>query len=90
MRWPDLAVILAADPVLCRARAHARGVYSRFHQGGTRAAETEAALYTTTADLLAGYGYPVQTVPVGDRTADQVAGAVATLIRDRMSAARTQ
>jgi dTMP kinase len=90
LRWPDLAVILTGDPALCRARAQARGGYSRFHQGGTRAAKTEAALYARAAGLLAGYGYPIQAVPIGDRTADQVADAVAALIRDRMGATRAQ
>ncbi len=90
MRWPDLAVILAGDPALCRARAAARGVYSRFHQGGTSAGQAEAALYVSTAGQLAGYGYPIQIVPVGDRTAAQVADAVAGLVRDRMTTAGTQ
>ena len=54
MRWPDLAVILAGDPALCRARAAARGVYSRFHQDGTSTGEAEAALYASTAGQLAG------------------------------------
>lgn len=90
MRWPDLAVILTGDPLLCRMRAQARGVYSRFHQGGARTAQAEAALYTTTAGMLAGYGYPVQTVPIGDRTAEQVADTVTALIRDRVRAVRAE
>jgi dTMP kinase len=40
--WPDLAIVLTGDPAVCRARAARRGIYSRFHEGGTRAAETEA------------------------------------------------
>jgi dTMP kinase len=85
MRWPDLAVILTGDPALCRARAAARGVYSRFHQGGISAGETEAALYASTANQLADYGYPIQIVSIGDQTAAQVADAVTRLIRDRMT-----
>jgi dTMP kinase len=90
MRWPDLAVILTGDPALCRTRAAARGVYSRFHQGGTPAGTTEAALYASTAGQLAGYGYPIQIVPIGDSTAKQVADTVDALIRDRMTTAGTQ
>jgi len=90
MRWPDLAVILTGDPALCRARAAARGVYSRFHQGGTPAGDAEAALYASTAGQLAGHGYPIQIVPIGDQTAAQVADAVAGLVRYRMTTAGTQ
>jgi dTMP kinase len=86
LRWPDLAVILAGDPAVCRARAADRGLYSRFHEGGADAATTEAALYADTADLLTGYGYPIEILRIGDRTADQVADAVLGLIQDRMTA----
>ena len=72
------------------ARAAARGVYSRFHQGGTPAGEAEAALYASTAGQLAGHGYPIQIVPISDQTAAQVADAVAGLVRDRITTAGTQ
>jgi dTMP kinase len=90
LRCPHLAVILTGDPALCRARSGARGQYSRFHLGGTRAGKAEAALYAKAVRLLTSRGYPIQIVPIGDRSADQVAGAVAALIRDRMAAACTQ
>jgi dTMP kinase len=76
LRWPDLAVILTGDPAVCRARAAGRGLYSRFHEGGAAAAATEAALYGRSADLLTSYGYPVEVLGIGDRTAEQVAGTV--------------
>jgi dTMP kinase len=85
LRWPDLAVILAGDPALCRSRAARRGLYSRFHEGGTWAPKTEADFYARAADLLAGYGYPVEVLSIADRTAEQVADAVLRLIRDRMT-----
>jgi dTMP kinase len=90
LRWPDLAVILSGDPGLCRARVRARGAYSRFHHGGARAGTAEAALYDRAARLLASRGYPIQAVPVGNSTADQVAGTVTALIRNQMTAARAQ
>lgn len=85
MRWPDLAIILTGDPAVCRERAAGRGIYSRFHEGGAGAAKSEAALYALVAGLLAGYGYPVEVLDIGDRTAEQVGGAVLGLVKDRMT-----
>jgi len=90
LRWPDLAVILTGDPAVCRARAAGRGLYSRFHEGGAAATTTEAALYASSADLLTGYGYPIEVLGIVDRTAEQVAGTVLGLIQDRMTTARTK
>lgn len=90
LRWPDLAVILTGDPALCRARAADRGLYSRFHEGGAGAGESEAALYARSASLLASYGYPVEILAIGDRTAQQVGDAVLGLIQDRIATTRTQ
>jgi hypothetical protein len=39
------------------------------------------------ADLLTVYGYPIEVLSIGDRTADQVADAVVGLIQDRMTTA---
>jgi dTMP kinase len=86
LRWPDVAVMLTGDPALCRARAASRGVYSRFHDGGITAGETEAALYARCAKELASQGYPVRVMAIGDRSAAQVADAVSGLIQDRMTA----
>ncbi len=85
LRWPDVAVILTGDPAVCRARTAGRGVYSRFHEGGTDAGKSEAALYARSAYLLAEYGYPIAILAIDDRTAEQVAGAVLGLIQDRMT-----
>jgi dTMP kinase len=90
LRWPDVAVILTGDPAVCRARAFQRGIYSRFQEGGTEAGEAEAALYARYAGLLAGYGYPVSVLAIGDRTADQIADAVAALIETRMTTRPSQ
>lgn len=85
MRWPDVAVILTGDPAVCRARALDRGVYSRFHEGGADAGRFESALYARSADLLTAFGYPIATLAIGDRTAEQVAGAVLGLIQHRLA-----
>lgn len=84
--WPDLAVMLAGDPPVSHARARRRGVYSRFHEGGLAAAEAEASLYEGAAAMLAGLGYPVEVITVGDHSADDVAGQVTALIHSRMKA----
>jgi dTMP kinase len=90
LRWPDVAVILTGDPATCRARAARRGLYSRFHKGGAAAGETEAVLYASTGAFLADCGYPVEFLDIGDRTAEQVGDAVAVLIQDRLTAARSR
>jgi dTMP kinase len=86
LRWPDVAVILTGDPAVCRARAVQRGIYSRFQEGGTEAGEAEAALYARCAGLVAGYGYPVAVLAIGDRSAAQVADVVAALIEGCVTA----
>lgn len=87
--WPDLAVMLAGDPLVSHARAQRRGVYSRFHEGGLAAAEAEASLYEKAAVMLAGFGYPVVIITVGDQSADDVAARVSALIRGRMNDLQT-
>jgi dTMP kinase len=82
--WPGLAVMLAGDPPVSHARARQRGVYSRFHEGGLAAAEAEASLYEEAAAMLAGLGYPVEVITIGDQSADDVAGQVTAFIRGRM------
>jgi dTMP kinase len=77
---PDLAVLLAGDPATCRARAAARGTYSRFHDGGAPAGRREAALYRRAGELLTAIGYPVAVVDTTGRSAQAVAAAVAALI----------
>lgn len=77
---PDVAVLLAGDPGICRERAAARGSYSRFHEGGTAAGVTEAAMYDQAAALLSTAGYPVTMVDTMGRSAAQVARDVLDLI----------
>jgi dTMP kinase len=84
--WPDLAVMLAGDPPVSHARARRRGVYSRFHEGGLAAAEAEASLYEEAAAMLAGLGYSVEVIRVGEQSAGEVAGQVTAFIRGRMNA----
>lgn len=77
---PDVAVLLAGDPEICRERAAARGNYSRFHEGGTAAGVTEAGLYDQAAALLTTAGYPVTIVDTTGRSAAQVTRDVLELI----------
>ena len=89
LRWPHLAIVLTGNPAVCHARAQRRGVYSRFHEGGLAAAETEASLYASMAAMLAGLGYPIHVISVDGLRADEVADQVTTLIRERMSDSKT-
>jgi dTMP kinase len=83
--WPHLAIALTGDPAVFHARARRRGIYSRFHEGGLAAAETEAALYSSTAAMLARLSYPIQVVSVDGLSADEVSDQVTTIIRKRTS-----
>ena len=82
---PDLAVVLAGDPAVSHARAQQRGGYSRFHEGDIAAAEAEASLFESAAAMLAGLGYPVEVIPVGDHSVSDVAAQVSAVIRSRMN-----
>lgn len=73
---PDLAIFLAADPMVCRARAAARGNHTRFQETSAEGSENESALYRGVASTLAGQGYPVHVVDIGERTATEVALAI--------------
>ncbi len=85
LSWPDLAIILTGDPAVCRTRARRRGLYSRFHDGGVHAAEAEASLYASATAMLAARGYPVRTISIGDRSAEEVAASVTALITERVN-----
>lgn len=82
---PDLAVLLFGAPATCRERVVARGVYSRFHEGGVAAGEREAVLYAQAGQMLADIGYPLACVDTDDRSARQVAAEILTLIDDLAS-----
>ncbi|MCG5213272.1 dTMP kinase [Streptosporangium sp. KLBMP 9127] len=85
---PDLAVLLTGDPATCRERAARRGTYSRFHEGGVAAASTEAGLYEQAAGLLTSLGYPVISLDIGDRTAEQVTVTVLALVGELLALSR--
>jgi dTMP kinase len=77
---PDLAIFLSADPLVCRARAAARGNHSRLHKASQEGHENESALYQALAPMLGEQGYPVRVVDIGERTAMEVALAIASEI----------
>jgi dTMP kinase len=78
---PDLAVILNGDPAVIAARLAARGAHSRFErQPGS--SQTESDLYADTAARLAQAGWPVCTIDITTRSADQAA----MIVTDRILA----
>ena len=78
---PALAVILNGSPAVIAARLAARGAHSRFErQPGS--SQTESDLYTDTAARLAQAGWPVCTIDITTRSADQAA----MIVTDRIFA----
>ena len=78
---PALAVILNGSPAVIAARLAARGAHSRFErQPGS--SQTESDLYTDTAARLAQAGWPVCTIDITTRSADQAA----MIVTDRILA----
>jgi dTMP kinase len=78
---PALAVILNGSPAAIAARLAARGPHSRFErQPGS--SQTESDLYTDTAARLAQAGWPVCTIDITTRSADQAA----MIVTDRILA----
>jgi len=78
---PDLAVILTGSPAVIAARLATRGAHSRFErQPGSSQAESE--LYADTAARLAEAGWPVRTIDITTRSADQAA----MIVTDRILA----
>jgi dTMP kinase len=78
---PALAVILNGSPAAIAARLAARGRHSRFErQPGS--SQTESDLYTHTAARLAEAGWPVCTIDITTRSADQAA----MIVTDRILA----
>ena len=69
---PALAVILNGSPAVIAARLTARGAHSRFErQPGS--SQTESDVYADTAARLAQAGWPVCTIDIATRSADQAA-----------------
>jgi dTMP kinase len=78
---PALAIILNGNPAVIAARLAARGRHSRFErQPGS--SQTESELYTDTAARLAQAGWPVHTIDITTRSADQAA----MIVTDRILA----
>jgi len=78
---PALAVILNGSPAVIAARLAARGAHSRFErQPGS--SQTESDLYTDTAARLSQAGWPVGTIDITTRSADQAA----MIVTDRILA----
>jgi dTMP kinase len=78
---PALAVILNGSPAVIAARLAARGRHSRFErQPGS--SQTESDLYTDTAARLAQAGWPVRTIDITTRSADEAA----MIVTDRILA----
>jgi dTMP kinase len=78
---PALAVILNGNPAVIAARLAARGPHSRFErQPGS--SQTESDLYTDTVARLAQAGWPVFTIDITTRSADQAA----MIVTDRILA----
>jgi dTMP kinase len=80
---PDLYVILSGDPSRARQRAEKRGLYSRFHRGGTATGMAEAALYATAAADLTEHGFQVLTHNTDAQAPAQIAAALAAAILAR-------
>ena len=78
---PALAVILNGSPAVIAGRLATRGAHSRFErQPGS--SQTESDLYTDTAARLAQVGWPVCTIDITTRSADQAA----MIVTDRIFA----
>jgi dTMP kinase len=78
---PALAVILNGSPAVIAARLAARGAHSRFERL-PRSSQTESDLYADTAARLAEAGWPVCTIDITTRSADQAA----MIVTDRILA----
>jgi dTMP kinase len=78
---PALVVILNGSPAVIAARLAARGGHSRFErQPGS--SQTESDLYTDTAARLAQAGWPVWTIDITTRSAEEAA----MIVTDRILA----
>jgi dTMP kinase len=80
---PDLTLILLGNPVRLRQRAELRGTYSRFHQSITN----EVDRYRDVAERLAAAGHRTIVHDIGDRSAEQVADDLLSLIQQHLTAA---
>jgi dTMP kinase len=81
---PDLTVILTGQPAHLEARARDRGVYSRFHHGGTAARVVEDRLYRDVVHRLKEAGQAVRHYEVKDEPAEAVAAVIRNAILERI------
>lgn len=81
---PDLTVILTGEPGRSAKRAEDRGVYSRFHRGGTAARQAENRLYIETVQQLRKTGSAVLHHHVADEPAEAVADLVLRAVLERL------
>jgi dTMP kinase len=81
MRYPDLTVILTADPSELEARIAARGtIPSRGEQRTSRSDENRR--YTDLAPRLAELGFPVRHLDTSNRPSHEVASTIVSWIMD--------
>lgn len=76
---PDLAVILNGDPAVIADRLAARGRHSRFERR-SGSSQVESDLYEDTAAQLTDEGWPVWSVDITTRDADEAAKMVTSHI----------
>lgn len=79
--WPDLGIMLLADPAEAAARITARGAHDRF-QAGVATSTTEATMYREAAAYMEACGVPVLTINTTRRDPSGVVQQVAERIRD--------
>ena len=83
---PDLTVVLTGEPRQSGQRAADRGVYSRFHRGGTAARVVEDRLYRDVAHQLRERGEAVLHHEVKDEPPDAVAAVLLDAVLNRLNA----
>jgi dTMP kinase len=81
---PDLTVILTGKPQQSEQRAADRGIYSRFHRGGTAARVVEDRLYRDVAHQLREAGHGVLHHEIKDESAEAVAAVILDAVGERL------
>jgi hypothetical protein len=72
---------LLGDPAESRRRAEARGIDTRFHEGGTAAGRRERAAYRRLAPELTRHGMPTLIHEIGTKSPTDVVDTVAAIAR---------
>lgn len=81
---PDLTVVLTGEPKRSGERAANRGIYSRFHRGGTATRAVEDRLYRDVVRQLRDAGSAVLHHQVADEPAEAVAAVVVDAVLERL------